>query len=164
MKTLLFSKKTNKNFIRSKKFMKSFLVLTLFLGTNFISAQTLPSDFWQCFEKITTTSELQENYPSITLGETRTFVLMNHGVEIPSQENYLFESNIEVNVLDKSAVLTQNVSDFFLIHEAKYKLDQAYFEVVYYYNFSGNYLHHKTAKINFTKSNGNWSIINSVVE
>jgi hypothetical protein len=163
MKKLLL-KKRNKDFILSKKILKPLFVLILFLSSNLISSQTLPSNFWQCFEKITTTSELQENYPSITLGETRTFVLMNHGVEIPSQENYSFESNIEVNVLDKNAVLTQNVSDFFLIHEAKYKLDQAYFEVVYYYNFSGNYLHHKTAKINFTKINGNWSITNSVVE
>ena len=136
--------------------------MTLFFSIT-ISSQTLPSDFWQCFEKITTISGLEEYYPD-TNGETSTFNLMNHGIQIPSLENHSFQSNIAVNLLDKNSILNQNISEFFIIHEAKYLNNQAYFEVVFYYNFSGNYLHYKSVKINLTKSNGNWSIIDSTIE
>jgi hypothetical protein len=137
--------------------------MTLFFTIS-LSSQTLPSDFWQCFEKITTISELQENYPNKATGETTTYTLMNHGIVIPSLDNHSFESNIAVNLLDKNTILDQSVSEFFIIHEAKYQPNQAYFEVVFYYNFSGNYLYYKTAKINLSKSNLNWTITKSIVE
>jgi hypothetical protein len=95
-----------------------------FISTNFISAQTIPSDFWQSFEKNITISELQENYSNALFGDTNTFVLMNHGIEIPSQENYSFQSNIAVNVLDKNIILDQSISEFFVIHEAKINATQ----------------------------------------
>jgi hypothetical protein len=145
-------------------FLKSALFTMALFFTMTLSAQTLPSDFWQSFETITEISELQENHPNTASGETITFVLMNHGMEIPSQENYTFQSNIAVNVLDKNTILDQSVSEFFIIHEAKFNVNQAYFEVLFYHNFSGNYLHFKTAKVNLTKTNGSWSITNSIVE
>jgi hypothetical protein len=145
-------------------FLKSALFTMVLFFTMTLSAQTLPSDFWQSFETITTISQLKENYPNAATGETITFVLMNHGIEIPSQENYTFQSNIAVNVLDKNTILDQSVSEFFLIHEAKFMKNQAYFEVLFYYNFSGNYLHFKTAKVNLSKANDSWSITNSIVE
>ena len=147
-----------------KHYLKLFTFIVMFTLSANISAQSSTSDFWKCFEKITTISELQEKYPNTPAGETTTLNLMKHGIEIPSLENVSFESNIAINLLEKSAILGQNISEFFIIHEAKYQLDQAYFEVVFYYNFSGNYLHFKTAKINLTKNNGNWSITNSIVE
>jgi hypothetical protein len=106
------------------KRMKSFFILMLLISTNFISAQTVPSDFWQSFEKNITISELQENYSNALFGDTNTFVLMNHGIEIPSQENYSFQSNIAVNVLDKNIILDQSISEFFVIHEAKINATQ----------------------------------------
>ena len=145
-------------------FLKNAIFTMVLFCTMTFSAQTITSDFWQSFETITTISELQENYPITAPGETITLVLMNHGIEIPSQENYTFQSNIAVNVLDKNTILDQSISEFFLIHEAKFMENQAYFEVLFYYNFSGNYLNFKTAKVNLSKTNDSWSITNAIVE
>jgi hypothetical protein len=150
--------------MNKKTFFKNAIFTMVLFFTMTLSAQTSTSDFWQSFETITTISELQENYPNTVTGETITFVLMNHGIVIPNQENYTFQSNIAVNVLDKNTILDQSVSEFFLIHEAKFMENQAYFEVLFYYNFSGNYLHFKTAKVNLSKTNDSWSITNSIVE
>jgi hypothetical protein len=150
--------------MNKKRFFKNAIFTIMLFFTTTLSAQTEPSDFWQSFETITTISEFQENYPNTATGETITFVLMNHGIEIPTQENYTFQSNIAVNVLDKNTILDQNISEFFIIHEAKFNANQAYFEVLFYYNFSGNYLNFKTAKVNLINTNGRWSITNSIVE
>jgi hypothetical protein len=150
--------------MNKKTFFKNAIFTMVLFFTMTFSAQTSTSDFWQSFETITTISELQENYPNTAPGETITFVLMKHGIEIPSQENYAFQLNIAVDVLDKNTILDQSISEFFLIHEAKFMENQAYFEVLFYYNFSGNYLHFKTAKVNLSKTNDSWSITNSIVE
>tara|TARA_R110001592_G_C13149702_1_gene748065 strand:+ start:57 stop:509 length:453 start_codon:yes stop_codon:yes gene_type:complete len=150
--------------MNKKTFFKNAIFTMVLSFTMTFSAQTSPSDFWQSFETITAISELQENYPNASPGETIKFVLMKHGIEIPSQENYAFQSKIAVDVLDKSTILDLSISEFFIIHEAKFMENQAYFEVLFYYNFSGNYLYYKTAKVNLSKMNGNWSITNSIVE
>jgi hypothetical protein len=50
------------------------------------------------------------------------------------------------------------------MHKITFLKNAIFTMVLFYYNFSGNYLHFKTAKVNLSKTNDSWSITNSIVE
>jgi hypothetical protein len=126
-------------------------------------AQT-STDFWECFENITTITEFQNEYPSIAYGATQEHTLMNHGIVVPSNSDFQFQTNITVAVIEKNGVLNQNITEFFIIREAKFEMGKANFELQYYYDFAGNYEHFKTGSITLEKTDGTWAVINSTVE
>lgn len=145
-------KNTTKNFLQKVFLSCSFILL---IGMN-ATAQS-NTDFWAAFEKCTEISAFQSHYPTITSNQTRTHAVMNHGVSIPGIQGITF-SQIAVELYDKSTMLGLGKTNFFLFHDVKMEGNQAMFDMVYYYNFNGNYDQFVAATVKLTKTNGVWSI------
>jgi hypothetical protein len=136
------------------------LFLCLLANTSF--AQT-PSDFWNAFEKCTQTSAFQEKYPVVSYPNIHNHKVMNHGVTIPSPSGLTF-SQSSFELLDKSAIMAQNATHFFLIHEVKFTENTANFEIVYYYNFDGSYNQFVAINFALNKVDGLWNVSESKIK
>lgn len=131
-----------------------FVALNLFVGYSSM-AQTA-SDFWLAFEKCTQVSAFQSHYPTMSAPTGRTHRVMNHGITIPSTDGVTFNSNNTFELLDKSTMLGQNQTHFFIIQDARFNPNSARFELTYYYNFDGSYNQFVAAAVTVNKVNGAW--------
>lgn len=145
------------------KTFRTLSILAVMLITFSVNAQT-HTDFWSCFETVTNSTELQLIYPDLNQGETRSHILMDHGISIPNQNGVLFQNGMTVNVEDKASVLSNNRTAFFIIREAKCSPTEILFIANYYYNFSGNYDQFKSINMKLNLVNGIWTVTNSTIQ
>lgn len=131
-----------------------FVALNLFVG--FSSIAQSASDFWLAFEKCTQVSAFQSHYPNMSAPGSRMHRVMNHGITIPSTNGVTFNNSNSFELLDKSTILGQNQTHFFIIQDARFTPNSARFEITYYYNFDGSYNQFVAATVTVNKVNGAW--------
>lgn len=139
-----------------KLFRSLVMVFGIMLSCIHAKSQT-PADFWAAFEACSQVTAFQSHYPSLSANQTRTHAVMNHGITVPTTQGVTF-SQIAVELYDKSTMLGMEKTHFFLFHDVKIEGNQAMFDVVYYYNFNGNYDQFVAATIKLTKTNGVWAV------
>lgn len=142
-----------------KKLGLTVLTVSMFISINITKAQN-SNDFWSAFEKCTQLPELQMLYSTTP---PLIHYVMDHGVTIPSTSGVVFNLNTQYVVENKEAINTNQRNSFFLLHEVKFDLNQAIFDFVYHYNYTGNLDTYKAAVVTLEKQNGIWTVVSSTV-
>lgn len=142
-----------------KKLGLTVQTLSMFINLNIAKAQN-SNDFWLAFEKCTQLTDLQLLYSTTP---PLTHYVMDHGVTIPSTSGVVFNLNTQYVVENKEAINTNQRNSFFLLHEVKFDLNQAIFDFVYHYNYTGNLDTYRAVVVNLEKQNGIWTVVSSTV-
>lgn len=136
---------------------KAMLLVTALVITIGSFAQS-SSQFWSAFEKCSEATEFQAHYPQVLPGQTQSLPVMDNGIEIPDITGVLFTGARTFTLEDKGALMSNGATEFFIIQDARFMPNGAHFEVIYYYNFAGNYEHFVRGNFTLTNLNGNWSV------
>jgi hypothetical protein len=142
-----------------KKLGLTVLTVSMFMNINIAKAQN-SNDFWAAFEKCTQLTELQLLYSTT---QPLTHYVMDHGVDIPTTDGVIFDLNTQYVVENKEAIHSNQRSSFFMLHEVKFDLNQAVFDFVYNYNYTGSFDNYKVVVVNLEKQNGIWTVVSSSV-
>jgi hypothetical protein len=142
-----------------KKLGLAVLTVSMFMNINIAKAQN-SNDFWAAFEKCTQLTELQMQYSTTP---PLIHYVMDHGVDIPPTNGFMFDLNTQYVVESKEAINTNQRNSFFLLHEVKFDLNQAIFDFVYHYNYTGNLDTYKAVVVHLEKQNGIWTVVSSTV-
>ena len=125
--------------------------------SNSLSSQDQESEtVWECFKIIKEVQEFKNHYPTISDGSEPTHIVFNNGFDFPSTNG-----DAGIALLDKGDVFGGSHANFFVFQKAEISDTEAHIELIYYYNFEGDFRHYQSGKFDLVKSEEGWAISNS---